>query len=83
MPLILSIVLAVSFTPIACSGGDGGSDQSSASLIRVEASRQDIDFLTAQMKRIHPNLFHSITEQEFRTAANTLKNDLPALTPMM
>ncbi len=78
--LILTAVLSVSFIPMACSGGGGGSDQDGTPLPRVEASRQDIDFLTAHMERIHPNLFHAITEQAFRTAATTLKNAIPALT---
>ncbi len=77
--LLLAVMLAVSVM-LGCSGGSSESDGNQNPLTRAERLRQDIDFLAAQLRAIHPNVFHSITEEALSAAAARLKHDLPALT---
>lgn len=42
--------------------------------------REDIDFLVQESERIHPNLYHSISRNEYLTAAERLKLKIPGMT---
>lgn len=42
--------------------------------------RSDIDYLTRESERIHPNLFHSVSRVEYLAAAERLKADLERMT---
>lgn len=41
--------------------------------------RDDLRFMVMEMERIHPNLFHDVSEQTFREATVTLSQMLPKL----
>ncbi len=55
-------------------------DSAPAPVTRSQALQTDIDFLVSRMQAIHPDLFHSIIETDFRAAAMALKSDIPVLT---
>lgn len=40
---------------------------------------QDVDYMTSQLTRLHPNLFFMTPRSEFEAAAQQLKNDVPRL----
>ncbi len=42
--------------------------------------RRDIDFLTRESERIHPNLFHSVSRNQYLAAADNLKASVANLT---
>lgn len=46
----------------------------------VEAWRQDLAFLAAEMPRIHPNLHHAVSKAELDSAFRRLERRLPSLT---
>jgi hypothetical protein len=57
---------------VACSGG-------SAQPIADPAAAADVRKLAAEMERIHPNLFHSVSRAEFQRAVDDLVARLPTL----
>ena len=78
--LIAGGILAICAIIMGCSSGGGDDEQGDQALTRQEQLSQDIDFLITQLRAIHPDPFHSITEEDFRAAAEALKQDLRALT---
>jgi len=58
--------------------GCGGSSNNTGPLTDSDW-RGDIDFLTRESERIHPDLFHSLSQSEYSAAANLLKANIPDL----
>ncbi len=74
MVRVLAVLLAVSVL-----FGCGSSSDSNEPLSNHDW-RREIDFLTQESERIHPNLFHSISRSEYLAAADALKASIPSLT---
>ncbi len=49
-------------------------------LNRSEGWREDLHFLVDRMLHIHPNLFYSLTEEDFERAVTQLDSEIPNLT---
>ncbi|HSS22557.1 MAG TPA: tetratricopeptide repeat protein [Pyrinomonadaceae bacterium] len=45
----------------------------------VEKWREDLRYLAAEMPRVHKNMFHSVTQEEFNAAVTRLDERLPSL----
>ena len=72
MRLGLAAVASVLLLGMACSSGAA---QPSAD----PAAAADVRMLASEMERIHPNLFHSVSQAEFRRAVGDLAARLPEL----
>ena len=72
MRLALAAASCVLVVGVACSS-------SSAQPAAPEAAVDDVSTLAAEMERIHPNLFHSVSRETFRDAVDDLVVRLPAL----
>ena len=72
MRLALAAAVCVLVVGVACGS-------SSARPAAPEAAADDVSTLAAEMERIHPNLFHSVSRAAFRGAVDDLVARLPAL----
>jgi hypothetical protein len=53
--------------------------QEAAAELTAEQWAEDLDFLAAELPKRHKNLFHNMSESEFRAQIETLKAKLPSL----
>ena len=72
MRLALAAAVCVLVVGVACAS-------SSARPAAPEAAADDVSTLAAEMERIHPNLFHSVSRAAFRGAVDDLVARLPVL----
>jgi Peptidase family S41 len=81
--LIVSLVLA--FTACTSHGAPASTSVSAPSgsstpgLTREQRWTEDIDYLVGEMKAIHPDLFHGVSESTFGGAVDDLMTALPGL----
>ena len=45
-----------------------------------EAWKEDLHFLAKEMERVHPNLFHAVSREQFHSAVTELDGRIPSLT---
>jgi hypothetical protein len=80
--IILAACLAIG-QPVCCPAGSllypSQKQFSSSNELTPEQWAQDLDFLGAELSKKHKNLFHRISENEFRARIEKLKARLPTL----
>jgi hypothetical protein len=47
---------------------------------QAEAWKEDLHFLAKEMERVHPNLFHAVSREQFNAAVAELDGRIPSLT---
>jgi hypothetical protein len=75
-------LLALGLTALTAGGTHGRPSRqkapASAELTPAQWAK-DLDFLAAELPKKHKNLFHKISESEFRARIEALKTELPSL----
>ncbi len=82
--IVLAVCLAIGMPAVCPAGGLPYSVQkpsSSWNELTPEQWAKDLEFLGAELPKKHKNLFHRISETEFRARIEELKAKLPALGP--